>query len=146
MKQLIFIILLSFAFQGVIQAQPGERVKQLKIAFLTEKLNLSVQEGQMFWPLYNEHEDNRDVLEKKIRQDYRKIKDSENQLSEKDLILKLDQITKSRIEMAEMDAEFLKSCLPVLGAEKCSKLVSAEEEFKKEIMRELRDRRHEGRQ
>lgn len=144
MKKLIFTVLFVIAFQGVMLAQPGEKVKQLKIAFLTEKLDLSVEEAQVFWPLYNEHEDKRDVLEKKIRQDYRKIKDTENQLSETDLISKLDRITKSRIEMAEMDTQFLKSCLPVLGAQKCSKLISAEEEFKKEIMRELRDRRHEG--
>ncbi len=35
-----------------------DKIKALKIAFITEKLNLSEKEAQQFWPIYNSyHED-----------------------------------------------------------------------------------------
>ena len=33
----------------------GNRIEALKIAFLTKKLNLSPEEAQSFWPIYNQY-------------------------------------------------------------------------------------------
>ena len=141
MKALLIIIISFCFFQTVALAQPGERVKQLKIAYITEQLSLSVEESQAFWPIYNAHESKRDVLEKSIRKNYRKIKDLETPLTESQLKKIMDEITSSRIEIANLDREFIQSCIPVLGTNKSSRLVIAEEGFKKEIMRELKGSR-----
>ena len=50
---LLFLICTLFVF-----AQDGERggrIESLKIAFLTKKLNLSPEEAQRFWPIYNNY-------------------------------------------------------------------------------------------
>ena len=33
-----------------------ERVKAIRVAVLTEKMNLSTEEAEKFWPVYNEYE------------------------------------------------------------------------------------------
>lgn len=37
------------------QARDGERLEALKIAYLTKKLNLTTEEAQRFWPVYNQY-------------------------------------------------------------------------------------------
>ena len=39
-----------------------EKIRAYKVAFLTEKLNLSAKEAQKFWPLYNEFDQQRRFL------------------------------------------------------------------------------------
>jgi hypothetical protein len=50
---------LLFAFLFMIgikmQAQNGNRLEALKIAYITNKLNLSPEEAQKFWPIYNQY-------------------------------------------------------------------------------------------
>lgn len=43
-------------FSGfIIQAQNGNRLPALKIAYITNKLNLTPEEAQRFWPIYNQY-------------------------------------------------------------------------------------------
>jgi hypothetical protein len=38
-----------------VHAQNGTRIETLKIAYITNRLNLSPEEAQRFWPLYNQY-------------------------------------------------------------------------------------------
>lgn len=53
MKQLVFLFLLipTFIFAQN-QENKREKIKQLKIAFITTELNLSSDESAKFWPIY----------------------------------------------------------------------------------------------
>ena len=50
-------LLFTFLFMAgfTIQAQNGNRLEALKIAYITNKLNLSPEEAQKFWPIYNQY-------------------------------------------------------------------------------------------
>ncbi len=51
-----FLLLTCFAFTilaGV--AQNGNRLEALKIAYITKRLDLSPDEAQKFWPIYNQY-------------------------------------------------------------------------------------------
>jgi hypothetical protein len=50
---LLFAFLLMIGIN--IRAQNGNRLEALKIAYLTNKLNLSPEEAQKFWPIYNQY-------------------------------------------------------------------------------------------
>ena len=55
-------------------AQPNvrlERFKALKVAFITEKLDLSPKEAQGFWPIYNKYSNDSDEIRQKQREEYR---------------------------------------------------------------------------
>src|SRR4249919_3559348 len=50
---LLFACLLMIGIK--MQAQNGNRLEALKIAYITNKLNLSPEEAQKFWPIYNQY-------------------------------------------------------------------------------------------
>src|SRR5687768_2333056 len=43
-------------------APPMERMESMKIAFITNKLNLTPEEAKVFWPLYDKFEDEKKAL------------------------------------------------------------------------------------
>ena len=51
------LLLLSFivltVFKGI--SQDGHRLEALKIAYITKNLDLSPEEAQKFWPIYNQY-------------------------------------------------------------------------------------------
>jgi len=50
---LLFAFLFTAGF--TLRAQNGNRLEALKIAYITNKLNLSPEEAQKFWPIYNNY-------------------------------------------------------------------------------------------
>ena len=50
---LLFTILVSAVLFA--PAQNGTRIETLKIAYITNRLNLSPEEAQKFWPIYNNY-------------------------------------------------------------------------------------------
>jgi hypothetical protein len=50
---LLFTILVSAVL--FVSAQNGNRIRALEIAYITNKLNLSPEEAQRFWPIYNNY-------------------------------------------------------------------------------------------
>ena len=52
MKRFLLIVCLAFTvLKG--SAQDGSRLEALKIAYITKNLDLSPEEAQKFWPVYN---------------------------------------------------------------------------------------------
>src|SRR5215212_6618435 len=63
MKKIILLIFLFVSAAGVSFAQEegggkdGGKLKAYQIAFLTKKLDLTPDEAQRFWPVFNKYED-----------------------------------------------------------------------------------------
>src|SRR5690349_15870280 len=62
MKKILLILVIALGVSVVSVAQDddgekgnGSRIEALKIAYLTKKLNLSTDEAQKFWPIYNQY-------------------------------------------------------------------------------------------
>ena len=53
----ILIVFLVGTFWLQAQGPVRDRIKTLKVAFITERVGLTSKEAQQFWPIYNEHED-----------------------------------------------------------------------------------------
>ena len=77
MKRLLLLVSLAFSFLiGV--AQNGNRLEALKIAYITKRLDLSPEEAQKFWPIYNLYAEEL----KRARQDAIRSNKSEIELDE----------------------------------------------------------------
>jgi hypothetical protein len=54
MKRLLLLSFFVFSvFMGI--SQDGHRLEALKIAYITKNLDLSPEEAQKFWPIYNQY-------------------------------------------------------------------------------------------
>lgn len=118
-----------------------EKLEMLKRTYIAERLNLTTGEAEKFWPLYNELEQKKRAIKKSIKENSERLNSAG--ISDKVLTEILESITLKRKEEADIDREFVKSCIPVLGAAKASKIIGMEEDFKKKLMDELRERREE---
>jgi hypothetical protein len=65
MKKLFFILCACFCVSLAaytqdslgVQNEGGPRIQALKIAYITKRLNLSPEEAQRFWPIYNKYDE-----------------------------------------------------------------------------------------
>ncbi len=119
---------------------PGkkEKLEALRIAFITKELNLTSAEAQTFWPVYNEYQDKTEAARKAFRQQYKKNVDI-NALTEKEA----DSYIAAEIELKQREAslfkEYMEKIKKVVGAKKTAKLRKAEEEFKQELLKILKN-------
>ncbi|WP_207511848.1 hypothetical protein [Longitalea luteola] len=128
MKKFLLIIgiVIGASFSSFAQDEKergnGSRIEALKIAYLTKKLNLSTDEAQRFWPIYNEYMNEI----RKTRIDARANKEAEIPTEEKLLNIR-----------KKYNGEFNKA----LSSEKVNTFFKAEKEFGTVLQKELMERR-----
>lgn len=127
------------------QGRPGmDKIKSLKVAFITERVGLTSNEATMFWPVYNEHEEALAQIRRKERMDIRsKMMDFEN-LSDSEANKLLDQLIELEKQKQELNVEFLSNIREVISPKKTFLLIKAEEDFKKRLLRQIQQRRQGG--
>jgi hypothetical protein len=121
-------------------ANRKEKIEALKVAYITKKLDLSPEEAQKFWPVYNKY-----MAEiEKLRKDFR------GDMSEE--LLNLEQLTNAEADKALNDMLTFKSneveitkrytleFKKVLSSQKVVKFFVAEQGFKKELLKMLREK------
>jgi hypothetical protein len=121
-------------------AQPGskrDKIDALRVTFISSKVPLSNQESQLFWPLYNEYNDKADNLKKSFRQqfirdvDYSTVTDKE---AEAYLVAELT-LKQKEYELSKEYYEKFKKVLPI---KKIALIRRAEEDFKKELIKNIK--------
>ena len=71
--------------KGDRQNDKRENIEAMKIGFITKKLDLTPEEAQKFWPVYNQYNDKMKDLRKKRKLDYREAKQKFEGMSDKDV-------------------------------------------------------------
>lgn len=143
MKKTWFIILLALGLTAIASAQTAknreqarERIEAYKVAFFTEKLQLTTEESKAFWPLYNEFEQAREELRNKYERGNKRLE----LLSDEELEKHLDDQLKMEEEMVQLRRKFYQRFKQVLPIRKVAMLQKVENEFKRELLKELRRR------
>lgn len=115
------------------------QIDRLRVAFITEELDLSVEESQEFWPIFNAFRDQKKALERDQR---RSIRDAQNKssITEEELLNLNSKIQLSKKDLVEIEAQLIKDLIPILGAERCLALMTMEADFRKRILRERLER------
>ena len=137
MKKYILIAAILVGVASGLKAQNTERIQSLKIAFLTEKLNLTSDEAKVFWPVFNKYEAELKNLRKTTKSkldeemtDFESISDSE-----------AEEILKGMLAFKSSELELLKKYTlefkKVLPVKKVVLLYRAENDFKREIIKKL---------
>jgi hypothetical protein len=140
MKNLVHIIsflIAMMASHAALAQQPTkkEKIEALHVAFLTEKLNLTPKEAQVFWPVYNEYIQKREDL-RKARQQARKNAKQEDQLTDKEIEQILEDDLAYEQKELDLKKDFHKKLKQVLPMKKVAMYYKAEEAFKKKILEE----------
>ncbi len=138
MKRLVQILICFLFFSQHLAAQ-GERdkIETMRFNFISSKIELTSNESEKFWPLYNEYNDKVKAIKKNLRQNYkRKIENLGDKEADELLTLEI-QSKQAEADLFKLYNERFKS---IIGSKKLVKLHLAEEAFKREIINTIKDK------
>lgn len=136
------IILFSF-LNGKTQPPENRRenIEALKAAYITREMGLTPQESQTFWPVYNQYQDEIEKIRKEKNQQFREGRRLLEKLSDVDLEKMVDNEIVFQQRELDVRKKFHSEFKKVLPIRKVALLYKAEEDFKKEILKRIREER-----
>jgi len=135
-KKLFYILLFAvLSFNSFAQGgDKKDKIEALRVAFITEHLDLTSEESQKFWPLYNEYQDKLKAARKEFKAQkgtFASDKEAQDFL-DAELLLKQRELS--------LYKEYYDKFKKVLPVKKVAHLRQAEEEFKKVLIGHLKDK------
>ena len=128
---ILFTFLIILPFTSFAQTEDGEnitdrkKIQAMEVAYITKELNLSPEEAEKFWPVFNKYrEDVKGVLTNKTISD---------QLEKQQKVLDLRK--KYRTEFTR-----------ILAQDRANKVFTSEDQFRQMVRREFQKRQMERRQ
>lgn len=134
---LLFIVLTLSAFGQRKERQ--ERIQALKVAFITEKLELTPSEAQQFWPVYNAIEKEKE----RIREEAQSIRKGLDfgTLTEAEANTLIKDMLGIENRKHNLQTKQINDLLKVISAKKIILLKVVEEQFNKRMLEEIKKRR-----
>ena len=146
MKNFTILAVLTLLSFSNIQAQPKqkcnwqEKMMSEKIAFITMELQLTPEEAQVFWPVYNQINQKNKEAQKAMNKAYRAMVKAmeEGSVSDKELNALLDDYLAAKQAHKEAGKGDVEKYRKVLPAKKVVKLYVAEENFRRHHIRNFK--------
>lgn len=116
-----------------------QEIKSQKIAFFTDKIGLTPEEAQVFWPIYNDYWDkkNKIIADRKEKMTY--FADHSQNMSNGQMIKYADQYILYETELAELLEEYHKKFKTILPIDKVMKIYLADYEFKTYLLKKIKE-------
>ena len=118
----VFFGSLSFAYAQNGNGQRAEKIQELKIAFITQKLNLTPAEAEKFWPVYNEY--NTEIKNIRVNNRNGDVLDNEQKL-------------------LDIRKKYKPSFENILGPQRINELFNAEGQFRNILIQRLKNQRQQ---
>lgn len=133
---LLTIVGIFLTIQVSAQGKRGDRIKAMKVAYLTDKLELTPEEAQNFWPLYNELSSKLREIKKSARSE--RIPENISEAEALDLISKKFIADQEELDLKKAYSSKMKS---VISPIKLLRLEEAEKQFKRELLHRAKEKR-----
>ncbi|MDG1333117.1 MAG: hypothetical protein P8P74_12360 [Crocinitomicaceae bacterium] len=148
-KSVLTFAIALFSFYGLSQdGKPRQtkqdKIEQLKIAYITKELDLSTEEAEKFWPVYNDMNDALKEEKKTRRTKSQELKKNFETLTEKEIEEKTIAILDSEIAEAKLKKDHTEKIAKVIGYKKMVQLLRVEKQFKKELLNRLNEGQRQG--
>ena len=137
------LFLVSFSGMGTLLAQTQEQIDQFnkeRKVYFTEKLELTEAEGKAFWPLYEDFANRKMKLMEDERNTYQYANKNADNLSDNEIKETLAKVFKLKEEQLSLEKDFYQNkFMTALPAKKVMKLGKVEWDFRRHLMRKLRE-------
>ena len=142
MKNGCIILVLALFSTVELSAQNAnqERLNAYKIAFFTQRLGLSSKDAEKFWPLYNEYQEKKNIIQQERALLTRKFNLNGDTMTDDELSKQGDRYIELEVEEAALSKEFHNKVKVILPPRKILKLYQAENQYKLQLLKELQDR------
>jgi hypothetical protein len=152
-KFILIIVAVALCFGAYAQDKPQKQVKKSqheeifnklhneKIAFFTSEIDLTPEEAQKFWPVYNEFlKESKKAHSISVKALQALKNKSAEKLTETEMQKRIDEYVASIAAQDEIFVKYAAEFKKVLPMEKVAKLYVAEEKFRIKTIRGFRDK------
>ena len=119
----------------------NEKLTAYKIAFFTQRLDLTPAEAEKFWPVYNDYSARKSKLQIDRVVMIRYATQNEANMSEAELSSTADKLARTFVDEASLIATFNNALKEALPPAKIIRLYHIENQYKQQLLRELNQRR-----
>ncbi|XOV95118.1 MAG: hypothetical protein ACFHWX_10485 [Bacteroidota bacterium] len=140
MKNITTLLIFIASFQAFGQSpEVLDKIESAKIALITQRLELTPNQAEKFWPIYREYSEKQRNIHKEfqdLRRDYRP-----NTATEEQSKALIDKGLEIKERMINLDKQYSDRMLTVINNRQLLRLREAENDFRQELMRRLRQQR-----
>ncbi|MBS0000693.1 MAG: hypothetical protein KFF73_17055 [Cyclobacteriaceae bacterium] len=145
MKTCMYILILSVFFisqQGFGQGNDArEKIEAARIALISERMGLTPEQAEKFWPVYNEYDQRRRELSREL-QGARNEVDMNNITEEQSQqLMNLSLNVKER--QLQLEKQYARRLTNIISSQQLLSLKKAEDDFRKMILRRLEERKEQ---
>ncbi len=137
--RIALVALAFFPLSAAAQPAGNPRVEALRIAFITERLELSPKESEAFWPAIRVHHRELESLRKRIDTLLDEAKTGVTEARAEEIFNALQGLQQAELDRREL---LLTDAAAVVGYARALRLPAAEREFRMRVAEEIRDRRN----
>ena len=145
MKHTLFIALLltglnAFA-QNPSQQDARSKLDAARIALITERLGLTPDQAQKFWPVYNEYAEQRRSIQRQYSQERQRL-NVENLTEEQRRTLVRARMEEKQKQL-NLESTYSERLMDVINTRQLMALKKAEDDFRSMIIGRIEQRRHQ---
>lgn len=149
MKRLIFFGVWLLAINSLQAQDPGdpaaqdpkvqERIKNLRIAYITDKLGLTPDQAEKFWPVYREFSDKRREIRQAFTNTHKEINQQNPSQADQERMVKLGLELKQK--ELDLEKDYSGRLMKIITAQQMLNLRKAEGDFQRIILQQIQQRR-----
>ena len=134
----ILIFLFEVCINTNAQDTRKEKIESMRVSYITQKLDLTSKEAQIFWPIYNEYQDKLQAVRKAKRKDSQATRGDIDAMPDSEVEAMIDAEIQSKKAEVELAKEYHVKFKQILSIKKVAKLYRAEEDFKRELLNQIK--------
>ncbi len=115
-----------------------ERFHADKIAFISQEMNLTVEQAQVFWPLYNEYNAASDALHDDVMKALGTLRRHDD-LSEAEACKAVNDLLTAQKKESDLAFEYTEKFKKVLPAKTVAAFFAAEDAFRTHLFKKFKD-------
>jgi hypothetical protein len=142
MKRIVIFLLIILMFPVIRSSAQNtnlEKLNNYKIGFFTKKLNLTSEEAEKFWPVYNDYQGQRNLIQREKLKLNRNFNQNESSLSDNQLEEMGDKYVDCLVQESNLAVAFHKKLKEVLPPVKIILYYQAENQYKVQLLNELQN-------
>ena len=150
MKTALLTLLTIIGFTAISIAQPGpkheekkEKVEAMKIGFITQQMNLTPEEAQKFWPVYNQMKNEIESVRKERQLSRENVKDNFETMTDPEFEKLINDELASRQKEFDIQKKYVAQFKVVVSIKKVAQFYRAEEQFKRKLLEKIQEKKQE---
>ena len=145
-----FTLLFAIIMGTALMAQPKDfkerkaKLDAMRVAFITEELELTPEEAQVFWPVFNERNKKVEDLRREMMETMFELRNqgkSLDDLSDTELEKMMKMRFENEKEIAKINEAYHERLVAAVGLRKTAKLYMSEMHFQRKLIEKSRGRK-----